>query len=115
MPITNLASEVPIGSVICSRVEDIRNALETAEHTRPDRKKCPPVARGAILVRVAALVRDGIKSNTELLTLEQGKMLAESRSEWERAIETFKWHGEEAERLNPAMVATFAEYVPGCS
>jgi len=100
LPITNPADETVVGSLVCASLEDIRDALVAAEGARQSWREHPPVERGAILTRAAGLMRGRIKENSELLTLEQGKTLAESETEWDRAIETFEWHGREAERLN---------------
>jgi succinate-semialdehyde dehydrogenase/glutarate-semialdehyde dehydrogenase len=104
LPITNPANETVVGSLVCASLEDIGNALEAAEGVRRSWRRCPPVERGAILTRGAELMRARIKENAALLTLEQGKTLAESEIEWERAIETFEWHGREAKRLNAPIV-----------
>jgi succinate-semialdehyde dehydrogenase / glutarate-semialdehyde dehydrogenase len=100
LPVRNPADETVIGSVVCASTEDVGYALEVAEAARRSWRTCSPSERGAILIRAASLMRVRIKKYAALLTLEQGKTLAESLAEWERAIETFEWHGKEAERLN---------------
>lgn len=55
-------------------------------------------------MRAASKLRTRIKENSELLTVEQGKTLAESNVEWERAMETFEWHGSGAESLNATTI-----------
>jgi len=104
LPITNPADETALGSLVCATLDDVGNALEAAEGVRRSWRQHPPLERGAILTRAAGLMRGRIKENAELLTLEQGKTLAESQTEWERAIETLEWHGSEAERLNATTV-----------
>lgn len=104
LPITNPADETVVGTLVCATLDDIRNALEAAEAARHSWRQCPASERGAILTRAADLMRGRIKENAELLTLEQGKTLAESEVEWERAVETFEWHGREAERLNATTI-----------
>jgi succinate-semialdehyde dehydrogenase/glutarate-semialdehyde dehydrogenase len=104
LPITNPADETVVGSLVCASLEDIGDALETADGVRQSWRQCPPGERGAILTRAAGLMRGRIKENAELLTLEQGKTLVESETEWERAIETFEWHGGEVERFNATTV-----------
>jgi succinate-semialdehyde dehydrogenase / glutarate-semialdehyde dehydrogenase len=104
LPITNPADESVVGSLVCASPADTRLALESAADARQSWRQCPPAERGAILTRAAVLLRHRIKKNAELLTLEQGKTLVESETEWERAIETFEWHGAEAERLNATTV-----------
>lgn len=104
LPITNPADETVVGALVCATLDDIRNALEAAQGARRSWRQCPASERGAILTRAAGLMRGRIKENAELLTLEQGKTLAESEVEWERAVETFEWHGREAERLNATTI-----------
>jgi succinate-semialdehyde dehydrogenase/glutarate-semialdehyde dehydrogenase len=104
LPIINPANEATVGSLVCATFEDIGRALEGTESVLRSWRQCLPVERGAILIRAASKLRTRIKENSELLTVEQGKTLAESNAEWERAIETFEWHGREAERLNATTV-----------
>ena len=104
LPIRNPADETVLGSLVCASLADVREALAAAESVRLLWRQCPALERGAILEQAACLMRSRIKMNSELLTLEQGKTLSESEIEWERAIETFEWHGREAERLNATTV-----------
>src|SRR5215472_6522925 len=103
LPIVNPANESIVGSLVCATADDIRNALKSADGVRKSWRQCPPVERGATLMRAAALMRERIDDNAERLTLEQGKTLQESNVEWERAIETFEWHGRCAESLNATL------------
>lgn len=102
--IVNPANETVTGSLVCATLEDVGRALEAAESVRRSWREHPPIERGAILLRAAGHLRARIKENAERLTLEQGKTLAESGIEWERAIETLEWHGREAARLNARVV-----------
>lgn len=102
LPIVNPADETVIGSLTCVTRDDIHHALDAAESARFSWRMCPPVERGAILTRAAALMKERINENSELLTLENGKTLEESTIEWERAIETFEWHGNHGKQLNAA-------------
>jgi succinate-semialdehyde dehydrogenase/glutarate-semialdehyde dehydrogenase len=103
LPIVNPADESILGTLVCATVGDIQNALRSAESAEKSWRNCPPVERGAILMRAAALMRERMGENAELLTLEQGKTLEESKTEWERAVETFEWHGRETESLNATL------------
>lgn len=74
--------------------------LQTADSVRHSWKSCPPSEPGAVLTRAARLMRDRIDEYARLLTMKQGKTLAGSRVEWNRAVETFAWHGRQVEQLN---------------
>jgi len=84
LPIKNPADETVLGSLIWASLADVGDALAVAESVRRLWRQCPALERGAILERAASLMRSRIKENAELLTLEQGKTLAESEIEWER-------------------------------
>jgi len=81
LPILNPADETVVGSLVCATLEDTHNALEAAASARHSWRECPPIERGAILTRAAALMRERMKEHCELLTLEQGKTLEESKIE----------------------------------
>ncbi len=106
LPVCNPAEETTVGSVVCASPDDVYRALEGANAITLPWRNCRPAERGAILLRAATYLRQRLPGFARLLTLEQGKTLAESAAEWERAIETFEWHGREAERLNAPTTIT---------
>ena len=59
----------------------------------------PPWERGSILKRAADLLRANADAAARSLTLEQGKPLAEARSEVMRSAEFLEWGGEQARRI----------------
>ena len=98
------ASERPMGAVTLASDGEIDAAVAAADAAFEDWRAKPALERGAILTRAAALLRERIEPIARLLTLEQGKTLAESRGELTRAIETFLWNAEEAPRIEGAIV-----------
>jgi succinate-semialdehyde dehydrogenase/glutarate-semialdehyde dehydrogenase len=58
----------------------------------------PALRRSAILRRTAELLRDRLDRLAGIMTLEQGKPLAESRAELAHAAEIFEWYAEEGRR-----------------
>lgn len=100
----NPANEDEIGSVVAVTADDVDRALTLASRSLRSWSARPAVERGEILLRAAHLLSERMETNAATLTREQGKTLAESRTEWERAIETLTWHGGEAERLNARTV-----------
>ena len=89
----------PSGCVCLANEADIDRAVAAAEGVRKAWRDTPAIERGAILTKAAALLRERATEIARGLTLEQGKTLAESAGEINRAIETLTWNGEEASRI----------------
>jgi succinate-semialdehyde dehydrogenase/glutarate-semialdehyde dehydrogenase len=87
------------GGVSMASGADVNLAVAAAEGVRKAWRDMPAIERGAVLIRAAALLRERATDIARGLTLEQGKTLAESASEINRAIETLAWNGEEAPRI----------------
>ena len=98
----NPADETVIGTVGLVRPADVERAVAIAAGALGTFSRIEPGDRGRILVRATNILADRLERNALDLTLEQGKTLAEATIEWQRAIETFVWHGERAEALNAA-------------
>ena len=79
--------------------EETRRAIEAAERALPDWRGRPAKERALILRRWADLMRENVEDLALLLTLEQGKPLAESRTEIDYAASFYEWFGEEAKRV----------------
>lgn len=92
------ATELATGAVTLASPDDIVMAIDAAVRSRGNWAATPATERGAILLRAAALLKDRSAEVAKALTLEQGKTLAESAGEINRAIETLAWNGEEAGR-----------------
>lgn len=99
------ATERPMGAVALASVPQIDAAVAVAAAAAESWRALPLLERGAILVRAAGLLKDRIEKIVRLLTREQGKTLAESRGELTRSVETLLWNGEEAPRIESAIVA----------
>jgi succinate-semialdehyde dehydrogenase/glutarate-semialdehyde dehydrogenase len=99
------ATERPMGAVTLAADAEIDAAIAAADAAFGEWRAKPALERGAILIRAATLIRERSERIARLLTLEQGKTLAESRGEIARAVETFAWNGEEAPRIEGAVVA----------
>lgn len=84
--------------------DDIDAALEAAARGFRLWRNVPAVERGATLRRAAALMRERTEANARVLTLEEGKQLAEARAEWNATIEMFEWFAEEARRAYGRLV-----------
>jgi len=99
------ATERAMGAVALASDSQVDAAIDAAEAAASDWRALPVLERGAILIRAANLLRVRVDSIARLLTLEQGKTLAESRGELTRAVETLLWNGEEAPRIDGAVTA----------
>lgn len=97
--IVNPANEEVIGKLPLATALDLDNALQSAEKALQSWRAVSPWERGGVLKRAAGIIRDRSDELARVMTLEQGKLLGESRGELERTIETFEWCGEEATRV----------------
>jgi succinate-semialdehyde dehydrogenase / glutarate-semialdehyde dehydrogenase len=78
---------------------ETRRAIEAAQRALPDWRAKPAKERALVLRRWADLMREHVEDLALLLTLEQGKPLAESRTEIDYAASFFEWFGEEGKRV----------------
>ena len=97
--VTNPANGDGVGHVPNMGAEETRRAIEAAERALPEWRGRPARERALILRRWADLMRENVEDLALLLTLEQGKPLAESRTEIDYAASFYEWFGEEAKRV----------------
>jgi succinate-semialdehyde dehydrogenase/glutarate-semialdehyde dehydrogenase len=109
-PVVDPASEAETARVALAGEADVDAAVAAAAASWRDYAAMPARERGRVLVRAADLVRERIKTLAARLTAEQGKTLAESHAELERAADTLAWNGEEAGRLSGT---TLPGWAPG--
>ena len=86
-------TEVPYGSR-----RECAEALESARRAMEDWRRKSAYERAVPLKRVADVVRERSEDLARLLTMEQGKPLAESRGEIEASAALFEWFAEEGKR-----------------
>lgn len=86
-------AEVPLATAA-----DLEEALEAAAKGFILWRATPVEQRAAVLKRTAALIRERAEGIAQLLTLEQGKPIAEARSEVLSSAAQFEWCAEEASR-----------------
>lgn len=103
-PVVNPASLQELGRVPLATVADLKQALQTAKRAFDVWRNTVPAERARILKDGANLIRERAAHIAELLTLEEGKPLAESRDEVLRAAEYFEWFAEEARRIDGRVV-----------
>ncbi len=76
-----------------STAEETRQAIAAAEAAFPGWARTTPVARGRILSKTSQILEQRKGTLAELLTREEGKTLAESQGEVQRAVDIFRFFG----------------------
>ncbi|RQR70016.1 NAD-dependent succinate-semialdehyde dehydrogenase [Burkholderia sp. Bp9012] len=103
-PVINPATQTEIGRVPLATAADLDLALQVAARTFDVWRNTAPVERARILKRGADLMRERADHIATMMTLEEGKPLAESRDEVLRAADYFEWFAEEARRIDGRVV-----------
>jgi succinate-semialdehyde dehydrogenase / glutarate-semialdehyde dehydrogenase len=98
-PVINPATGETIAEVPMATPADLDAALEAADTGFKLWKATPVDQRVAVLKKTAALIRERAETIATLLTLEQGKVLAEARAEVLSSAQIFDWCAEEASRI----------------
>lgn len=96
--VVNPATGDAIAALPLATEADLDEALAASEHGFAKWRAMDVEARGAILRKVAALIRERTESIAVLLTLEQGKPLVEARGEVASSAALFEYYAEEAKR-----------------
>lgn len=111
----NPATKALITSVPDMGQEDTRLAIDIAKKAQVLWRKQTAKQRSVILANWARLVEQNIESLAQILTLEQGKSLAEARGEVTSSAVYINWFASEALRINgevlPASVPGNFEYM----
>lgn len=95
----NPATGESIGMTTRASKEDVTEALNIAAKGQKEWQAVVSWERGRIMKKAARLLLDNIQSIAQIITLEQGKPLAESEEEIIRSAEFLEWGGEEARRI----------------
>ncbi|MCX7791169.1 MAG: NAD-dependent succinate-semialdehyde dehydrogenase [Chloroflexaceae bacterium] len=98
-PVTNPATGARLAEVADGGAEETRAAIEAAAAAFPTWAATPAPARAAVLRRAAALMLEQQERLATIMTLEQGKPLAEARGEIAYAASFLTWFAGEAERI----------------
>ena len=98
-PVVDPASGEAIAQVPLASPADLDEALDAADKGFALWRATPAEARAAVLKKAAALLRDRAAAIAQLLTMEQGKPLAEARAEVMSSAALFEWCAEEATRI----------------
>jgi len=99
LPVLNPGTEKQIGWVSLARTPDLDATLAAAARGFSVWKQTAPLQRAKVLATAATLLRERIDHIARLMSLEQGKPVAEARGEIERAAEMCDWMGGETQRI----------------
>lgn len=102
--VTNPATGKVLGTVPDVSGAQTRAAIEAAEAAFGAWRKQTSAARAALLERWYDLIVENTEDLALLLTLEQGKPLAEARGEIAYGASFVKWFAEEARRVDGAVI-----------
>lgn len=110
VPVLNPATGETLGQLPLATTADLDRALDATRRAWPVWRALGPQQRGRILHRAADLLRERGESIARIATMEQGKVLAETRIEANMAAEIFAWYAEEGRR---AYGRVLPQRVPG--
>jgi succinate-semialdehyde dehydrogenase / glutarate-semialdehyde dehydrogenase len=97
-PVLNPATGTTLAELPIATDDDLRRALETAAKGYTRWRAVSAYDRAIVLHKAAALLRERTESIARTMTLEQGKVLVESRLEVGAAADIFDWSAEEGRR-----------------
>ena len=98
LSVTDPATGEPLGRLPLASRADIDRAVDAAAAAFRPWRDTPPMERYAVLRRAATLIRDRIDAIAYSLTREQGKPIAQARSELSASADYFDWYAEEGRR-----------------
>ena len=88
-----------IDTVPAASVEDVDTAIASAVRGAKAMAKLTAYDRFSILRKTADLLQERREELGRIITMEEGKVIAEGRTEVDRAVQTISLSGEEAKRL----------------
>ena len=109
IPVVNPATEERIGEVAHAQREDLELAVNAAARGFQVWRKMSPLDRSAILRKAADLLRQRADSIATMMTLEQGKPVAESKIEILGCADFLDWFAEEGRRTYGRMIPARGE------
>ena len=97
--VNNPADGSELGKVPHCGTKETRNAIEAAHQALPAWRAMTPKARAEILQKWFSLINEHRADLAKLMTLEQGKPLAEALGEVDYANSFISWFAEESKRV----------------
>jgi succinate-semialdehyde dehydrogenase / glutarate-semialdehyde dehydrogenase len=111
-PVFDPATGKSIGSLGLASVDDIDDAIAAAECGFEAWKRVPAFKRSEALHAASQRMQERGQEIARLLTLEQGKPLAEALAEVASTVNVIRWYAEEARRVYGRIIPP---RVPGSS
>lgn len=99
IPVFDPSTGTTLAEVPDAGIEDAMRAVDAAEAAAADWRRTPPRQRSEILRRWFTLMTEHAEELALLISLENGKALADARGEVAYAAEFFRWYAEEATRI----------------
>lgn len=96
----NPSTEELLATIADASVEDGISAVDAAAAAARGWATTPPRRRAEILLKAYYLMMEKADWLAELISLENGKALADAKGEVNYAAEFFRWYAEEAVRIN---------------
>lgn len=106
IPMSNPANGKPLGNVPKMGAEETRDAINAANRALPAWRALTAKERANILRRWFNLIMEHQDDLAHLMTLEQGKPLAEAKGEISYAASFIEWFAEEGKRI-------YGDTIPG--
>ena len=97
-PVINPADETSIGTVPHATMADLAAAVAAAEQGFKVWRNTSPAKRAEIILKAVAIMRQRVEEMAVAMTLEQGKPIAQSRLEVQRASDIIEWDAQEGRR-----------------
>ena len=110
-PVVNPATGKQIGTLAHAERADLDRALEAADRGFAIWRKVSAFERYKIMRKAAALLRERAADIAPLLTMEQGKTLAEAKAEANAGADVIDWFAEEARRTYGRVIPPRSEGV----
>ena len=98
LPVRNPATGELMGELACAETADLEVVAEAANRGFDVWRKISAFDRYKMMRKAAQLLRDRVETVAQLMTLEQGKPLAEARMEVMAGADTIDWFAEEGRR-----------------
>ncbi len=89
-----------LGTVAQGTLDDVEDAVTAAKKAYPGWKATPAPKRGQVLFRARELMLERQEMLARALSMEEGKLLGESRGELQRALNVLEFTAGEGRRLN---------------
>lgn len=98
IPVVNPANEAVVGQVACADISDLDDALAAAQKGFAIWSRTSAFDRYKVMRRAAEILRERSADIARLMTIEQGKPLAEALGETLASADVIDWYAEEGRR-----------------